>query len=97
MTGAKFVVKAGAQNTFLPPGAGYPSYATGNIKATVFFIAHRQKRRPITYRQIPNKQWRSLPKKFLKGGGRTKQWYTQDLVKGGTTGGLGVKPPSAGS
>ena len=26
---AIFGVKAGAQNSFLPPGAGYPSYATG--------------------------------------------------------------------
>ena len=25
---AKFGVKVGAQNSFLPPGAGYPSYAT---------------------------------------------------------------------
>ena len=25
---AKFGMKAGAQNSFLPPGAGYPSYAT---------------------------------------------------------------------
>ena len=26
---AKFRAKAGAQNSFLPPDAGYPSYATG--------------------------------------------------------------------
>ena len=28
---AKFGVKAGAQNSFLPPGAGYPSYATAGL------------------------------------------------------------------
>ena len=32
MTCAKFVVKTGAQNTFLPLGAGYPSYATGDTE-----------------------------------------------------------------
>ena len=40
--------------------------------------------------------YRTVNSRIIRQNNMQYQWRTQDLAKGATTGGLGVKPPAAG-